>query len=49
MGARPAEVETADPGKPVAGMAEEGSPGEELVEGMLAVHRMAPGEAEVTL
>src|SRR4029077_6598143 len=35
--------------KPVGSMSEEGPPGEELVEGVLAVHRVPAGEAVLSL
>src|SRR5207344_2514790 len=47
--ARPTQVEAADPGKPVASMAEEGPPGEDLVEGVLAVHRVPAAEPVLPL
>ena len=49
MCARPAQVETADLGEPVACVAQKGPPGEELVEGVLAVHRMSAAEAVLSL
>src|SRR5439155_26408823 len=49
MCARPAQIEAADVGKPVARLAEEGPPGEHLVEGVLAVHRVPATEAVRTL
>ena len=49
MRACPAQVETADSGKPVACMAEEGPPGEDLVEGVLAVHRVPAGQPVLPL
>src|SRR5438128_11779404 len=45
----PTQVETADPGKPVASMSEEGPPGEDLVEGVLAVHRVPAAEPVLSL
>ena len=38
-----------DVGEPIAGVAEKRSPGEELVEGVLAVHRVAAAEAVLVL
>ena len=49
MCARPAQVETADVGKPVARVAKERPPGKELIERVLAVHRVTAAEAELTL
>ena len=49
MCAGPAQVETADLGKPVARVAEERPPGEELIEGVLAVHRVPAAEAVLPL
>ena len=49
MCAGPAQVETADLGKPVARVTEKGPPGEELVEGVLAVHRVPAAEAVLPL
>jgi hypothetical protein len=45
MCACPAEVEAVDLGKPIAGVAEQRPPREELVEGMLAVHRVPTAQA----
>src|SRR5206468_11159368 len=49
MCACPAQVEAPDPAKPVARVAEAGTPREELVERVLAVHRMPAGEAVLVL
>src|SRR5438093_5346312 len=49
MCARAAQVETADPGKPVACVAEEGPPGEELVERVLTMHRVPAAQAVLSL
>ena len=45
MRPRAAEVEALDPGEPVARVAEERAPGEELVERVLAVHGVPAAEA----
>src|SRR5690348_16543480 len=47
MCARTTQVETTDPGEAVASMAEKGSPGEELVESVLAVHRVPAAQPVV--
>src|SRR5206468_5941634 len=47
--ARAAQVETADPGKPIACVAEEGPLGEELVERVLAMHRVPAAQAVLPL
>ena len=44
MRPRAAQVEALDPGEPVARVAEEGAPGEELVERVLAVHGVPAAE-----
>src|SRR5206468_10275981 len=49
MCARPAEVEAANPGKAVACVAEERPPSEDLIEGVLAVHRVPAAEAVLSL
>src|SRR3954464_2776961 len=49
MCARPTHVEPADPGNPVASVSEEGPPGEDLVEGVLAVHRVPAAEPVLPL
>src|SRR6185503_2166009 len=49
VGARSTQVETADPGEAVARVAEEWSPCEELVERVLAVHRVPAGQAVLAL
>jgi hypothetical protein len=49
MCAGPAQVEPADSRKPVASMSEEWPPGEDLVEGMLAVHRVPAAEPVLSL
>ena len=49
MGARPAQVEPAEPGQPIARVAEERAPSEKLVESMLALHGVPAAETVLEL